>query len=80
LRAELLASAAEARAKKRKVARLPVEDAPPVVAAIEDSEANKRRNVLHDAPEMDKDADNDEDGDEDGPKADSNGESPRRVG
>jgi protein CWC15 len=74
---ELLAAEAEARAKKRKAAGLPVEDALPVVAAIEDEEANKRRKVLHDALEMDKDADSDEDedgdgdGDEDGPKADT---------
>ncbi|KAH9956414.1 Pre-mRNA-splicing factor Cwf15/Cwc15 [Russula dissimulans] len=86
LRVELLAAEAEARAKKRKAAGLPVEDALPVVAAIEDEEANKRRKVLHDALEMDKDADSDEDedgdgdGDEDGPKADTNSESPQKVG
>jgi protein CWC15 len=73
LRAELLAAEAEARAKKRKAAGLPVEDEPPVVvAAIEDAEANKRRKVLQEALEMDKDADSDEDedadADADGPK------------
>jgi len=56
---------------------LPVEDVPPVVAAIEDEEANKRRKVLQEALEMDKDADSDEDGDgdgnEDSPKGDTNG-------
>ena len=73
LRVELLAAEAEARAKKRKAAGLPVEDEPPVVvAAIEDAEANKRRKVLQEALEMDKDADSDEDedadADADGPK------------
>lgn len=72
LRAELIAAEAESRAKKRKAAGLPVEDVSPVVpvAAIEDGEANKRRKVLQDALEMDKDADSDEDGDDDadGPK------------
>lgn len=66
LRAELLAAEAEARAKKRKAAGLPVEDEPPVVmAVIEDAEANKRRKVLQEALEMDKDADSDEDDDAD---------------
>ena len=69
LRAELLAAEAEARAKKRKAAGLPVEDEPMVVvAAIEDEESNKRRKVLQEALEMDKDADSDEDEDADGPK------------
>ncbi|KAI9441774.1 Cwf15/Cwc15 cell cycle control protein [Lactarius indigo] len=62
LRADLLAAEAEARAKKRKAAGLPVEDAP---AASEDEEAKKRRKVLQEALEMDKDADSDE-GDDDG--------------
>jgi len=74
LRAELLAAETEARAKKRKAAGLPVEDDSPAVpvAAIEDEEANKRRKVLQEALEMDKDADSDEDDgeddDADGPK------------
>jgi len=71
---ELLAAEAEARAKKRKAAGLPVEDAPPVVAAIEDEEANKRRKVLRDALEMDKDADSDEDGDGDSDEDASKGD------
>jgi protein CWC15 len=74
LRAELLAAEAESRAKKRKAAGLPVEDVSSAVpvAAIEDEESKKRRKVLQDALEMDKDADSDEDGgddaDVDGPK------------
>jgi hypothetical protein len=69
LRAELIAAEAEARAKKRKAAGLPVEEEPAVVvAAIEDAESNKRRKVLQEALEMDKDADSDEDEDADGPK------------
>ena len=72
LRAELIAAEAEARAKKRKAAGLPVEDEPMVVvAAIEDEESNKRRKVLQEALEMDKDADSDEDEDADGPKGDA---------
>lgn len=58
----------EARAKKRKAAGLPVEDQTPAVAAIEDEETNKRRKVLQEALELDKDADGDEDEDADGPK------------
>ena len=60
LRADLLAAEAEARAKKRKAAGLPVEDVQPASAALEDEEANKRRKVLQEALEMDKDADSDE--------------------
>ncbi|KAH9067508.1 Cwf15/Cwc15 cell cycle control protein [Lactarius vividus] len=64
LRADLLAAEAEARAKKRKAAGLPVEDAPMV---SEDEDVKKRRKVLQEALEMDKDADSDEgDGDGDG--------------
>jgi protein CWC15 len=76
LRAELIAAEAEARAKKRKAAGLPVEEEPAVVvAAIEDAESNKRRKVLQEALEMDKDADSDEDEDADGPKGgDANGD------
>jgi Cwf15/Cwc15 cell cycle control protein len=67
LRAELLAAEAEARAKKRKAAGLPVEDESSAVpvALIEDEETKKRRKVLQEALEMDKDADSDEDDDAD---------------
>jgi len=77
LRAELLAAEADARAKKRKAAGLPVEDVSSAVpagvaGAIEDEGVKKRRKVLQDALEMDKDADSDEDddadADADGPK------------
>ncbi|KAH9976276.1 Pre-mRNA-splicing factor Cwf15/Cwc15 [Lactifluus volemus] len=74
LRADLLAAEADARAKKRKAAGLPVEDLPLAPAAIEDGEANKRRKVLQDALEMDRDADSDEDEDVGGPNGDTNGE------
>jgi hypothetical protein len=67
LRKELLAAEAEARAKKRKAAGLPVENEQPVVAAIEDEESNKRRKLLQEALELDKDSDSDEDENEDGP-------------
>ncbi|KAI0031984.1 Pre-mRNA-splicing factor Cwf15/Cwc15 [Vararia minispora EC-137] len=68
LRVELLAAEAEARARKRKANGLPVE-ASPALKAIDahpgdaDTEANKRRKLLQEALEMDKDADSD---DEDG--------------
>ncbi|KAI0302463.1 Pre-mRNA-splicing factor Cwf15/Cwc15 [Multifurca ochricompacta] len=71
LRTELLAAEAEARAKKRKAAGLPVEDDLPAPKAIEDEEANKRRKVLQEALEMDRDADSDEDEDDDGQKGDT---------
>ncbi|THV06659.1 Cwf15/Cwc15 cell cycle control protein [Dendrothele bispora CBS 962.96] len=58
LRAELLAAEQEARNKKRKAEGKPIEEAP-----VEDDEANKRRKLLQDALEMDKD-DDDEDEDE----------------
>ncbi|KAI0253734.1 Pre-mRNA-splicing factor Cwf15/Cwc15 [Lactifluus subvellereus] len=74
LRVELLAAEADARAKKRKAAGLPAEDEPRAPAAIEDEEASKRRKVLQEALEMDKDADSDEDEDADGPKGDTNGD------
>jgi len=74
LRAELLAAEAAARAKKRKAAGLPAEDEPLAPAAIEDEEVTKRRKVLQEALEMDKDADSDEDEDADGPKGDTNGD------
>ncbi|KAF8266321.1 Pre-mRNA-splicing factor Cwf15/Cwc15 [Lactarius quietus] len=67
LRADLLAAEAEARAKKRKAAGLPVEDVQAASAVSEDEEAKKRRKVLQEALEMDKDADSDEgDGNGDG--------------
>ena len=71
MRAELLAAEADARAKKRKAAGLPAEDEPMAPAAIEDEEASKRRKVLQEALEMDKDADSDEDEVADGPKGDT---------
>jgi len=75
LRTELLAAEAAARAKKRKAAGLPVEDEPPAVEAmIEGEEANKRRKVLQEALELDKDADSEEDEDKDGPKENANGD------
>jgi len=77
LRAELVAAEAESRAKKRKAAGLPVEDVQPALAASEDEESKKRRKVLQEALEMDKDADSDEGDDGDGangPKGNTNGE------
>ena len=82
LRAELLAAEAKARNKKRKAEgkplleedvrmAAPIEEAPKeVTPAVEDDEANKRRKLLQEALEMDKDDDeddeekNEEDGDE----------------
>jgi protein CWC15 len=82
LRAELLAAEAEARNKKRKAEGKPLleEDVRKAAAieapkdgtpATEDDEANKRRKLLQEALEMDKDDEedeeeekNDEDGDE----------------
>jgi len=71
LRAELLAAEAEARDKKRKAEGKPIEG-PSSSMAIEDSkegvvddEANKRRKVLQDALELDKDDEDDEDKDDD---------------
>ena len=51
---ELIAAEAKERAKTRKAAGLPVEDESPAMAAIED-DASKRRNVLQEALELDKD-------------------------
>ncbi|KAI0266071.1 Pre-mRNA-splicing factor Cwf15/Cwc15 [Gloeopeniophorella convolvens] len=68
--AELLAAEAEARAKKRKATGLPVEGEAAPLAAIEDGEANTLRNVLQDAPEMDKDADSGEEEEAEGSKGD----------
>lgn len=58
LRAELLAAEAEAREKKRKA-----EGKPPLAVengSVGDDEANKRRKLLQEALEMDKDDDEDE--------------------
>ena len=56
LRAELLAAEAEARDKKRKA-----EGKPPLgIENGQDEEANKRRKLLQDAIELDKDDDDDE--------------------
>jgi protein CWC15 len=62
LRAELLAAEADARARKRKADGRPVEDEPASapVAVLEDDEANKRRKLLQEALEMDRDEDSDE--------------------
>ncbi|KAJ3867424.1 Pre-mRNA-splicing factor Cwf15/Cwc15 [Lentinula novae-zelandiae] len=64
LRAELLAAEQEARNKKRKAEGLPleVEDTP---APVADDETNKRRKLLQDAIELDKDDDDEEEEEED---------------
>jgi len=70
LRAELLAAEAEARARKRKAAGLPAEEPEAIPKTIEaasvdgDAESNKRRKLLQEALEMDKDADSDSDSEE----------------
>ncbi|KAF9047488.1 Pre-mRNA-splicing factor Cwf15/Cwc15 [Panaeolus papilionaceus] len=71
LRAELLAAEAEARNKKRKAQGLPplVEDAP-----AQDEESNKRRKLLQEALEMDKDDDSDEEEDKEGSQKDKDEE------
>lgn len=46
--------------RSAKAAGSPAEDVQPASAALEDEEAKKRRNVLQEAVEMDKDADSDE--------------------
>jgi len=77
LRVELLAAEAEARNKKRKAeGKPPLEEDVRRAAAIEapkegtptveEDEANKRRKLLQEALEMDKDDDEDEDGEKDG--------------
>jgi protein CWC15 len=73
LRAELLAAEQEARNKKRKAEGkppLPVEGAP-----VEDDEANKRRKVLQEALELDKD--DDDEGEDKEAKANEDGEEGR---
>ncbi|KAG5653793.1 hypothetical protein H0H81_010463 [Sphagnurus paluster] len=67
LRAELLAAEQEAKNKKRKAEGKPPL---PIEGASGDEEANKRRKLLQEALEMDKD-DEDEDGEKDGEEADS---------
>lgn len=60
----------EARNKKRKAEGKPLEDAPKSAGAItaggEDEEVNKRRKLLQQALEMDKDEDSGSDEEEDG--------------
>jgi len=88
LRAELLAAEAEARNKKRKAEGKPLleEDVRKAAAieapkegtpAAEDDEANKRRKLLQEALEMDKDDDEDDEdekNDEDGGESDEDSE------
>ncbi|KAF5365984.1 hypothetical protein D9758_006679 [Tetrapyrgos nigripes] len=64
LRAELLAAEQEARNKKRKAEGKPIEETP-AQAAVDDDEANKRRKLLQDALELDKDDDDDDKDEED---------------
>ena len=62
LRAELLAAEQEARNKKRKAEGLPpLEDSPSNASAPLDEEASKRRKLLQEALELDKDDDEDDD-------------------
>ncbi|TFY78688.1 hypothetical protein EWM64_g5325 [Hericium alpestre] len=69
LRAELLAAEAEARAKKRRANGLPVEDVGEAPMAIEgaggeDESANKRRKLLQETLELDRDEESEEEGEE----------------
>jgi len=66
LRAELLAAEAEAKEKKRKADGRPAPAIENGSAAPADEEANKRRKLLQEALEMDKDDDENEDGSESG--------------
>ncbi|KAI0774859.1 Pre-mRNA-splicing factor Cwf15/Cwc15 [Trametes elegans] len=69
LRAELLAAEAEARERKRKADGKPapaLEDAPAKPGAGADDESNKRRKLLQEALELDKDDDDDDDDDDAG--------------
>ncbi|PAV23063.1 Cwf15 Cwc15 cell cycle control [Pyrrhoderma noxium] len=73
LRAELLAAEHAAREKKRKAEGLPsLEESPsvPAITAGEDDETNKRRKLLQEALELDKDDDDDESSDEKDEKSD----------
>ena len=82
LRAELLAAEQEAREKKRKAegkpsAVLAVEDKP--TPALEDEETSKRRKMLQEAIELDKDDDDDESEKDEGEAAEKSGEEERCV-
>ena len=80
LRAELLAAEAEAREKKRKAEGKPALTLENGNTTSADDEVNKRRKLLQEALEMDKDDDEDEDGSESGAKkADDNEESDKCV-
>ena len=68
LRAELLAAEAEAREKKRKAEGKPALTIESGNAAPVDDEANKRRKLLQEALEMDKDDDDDDEESESGAK------------
>ena len=73
LRAELLAAEHAAREKKRKAEGLPsLEESPsvPAITAGEVDETNKRRKLLQEALELDKDDDDDESSDEKDEKSD----------
>jgi len=85
LRTELLAAEAEARNKKRKAqGKLPLEEDVRKAAAIEapkegtpaveDNEANKRRKLLQEALEMDKDDDEDDEEEKNGDEGDESDE------
>ncbi|KIK60785.1 hypothetical protein GYMLUDRAFT_73634 [Collybiopsis luxurians FD-317 M1] len=69
LRTELLAAEREARNKKRKAEGKPLEEEvetkPEIAGVVADDEANKRRKMLQEAIEMDKDDDDDDDDEED---------------
>ncbi|EIW80408.1 Cwf15 Cwc15 cell cycle control protein [Coniophora puteana RWD-64-598 SS2] len=69
LRAELLLAEEEAQNKKRKAEGKP----PLAIAGGEDEEANKRRKLLQETLEMDKDDEDDEDEEEDGDEKKENG-------
>jgi len=79
LRAELLRAEKEARDRKRKAAGLPVEEEPtPSQQAIESEDANKRRKMLNEAVELDRDDDDEDskrkgDEDEEGEEGEANG-------
>ena len=75
LRAELLAAEQEARNKKRKAEGLPLlEDSHASSSAPVDEEANKRRKLLQEALELDKDDDEEEEGEEGEDRDKSEGE------
>ena len=83
LRAELLAAEAEAKEKKRKAegrpsAALAVEDGQASGPEKVDDEANKRRKMLQEALELDKDDDDDEASD--GEKEDGSNENGAKEG